>query len=147
MWRLRKRRLQPPRMQPGPPPAPPAGPAGAPRPSDASTCDASTTGLVGRPVGPCVLRHQHDGPVHRDANGTTWSPSPGCTRAELVDQAARVLLEVWLQRAEEHVIASAEEHCRELAGAAVDALLRPVPGGRPLPAEPFREPRTEADRE
>jgi hypothetical protein len=25
------------------------------------------------PLGPCVLRHQHDGPVHQDADGARWS--------------------------------------------------------------------------
>ena len=28
-------------------------------------------------IGPCVLRHDHDGPVHEDANGTQWTdPRP-----------------------------------------------------------------------
>lgn len=45
------------------------------------TCDASTTedlGLVSGPAvfGPCILRHQHDGPVHKDADGKTWCPTP-----------------------------------------------------------------------
>ena len=37
------------------------------------TCDASHAFPgPGQPVGPCVLRHSHDGPVHQDAAGTTW---------------------------------------------------------------------------
>lgn len=47
--------------------------------ADPGTCDASALGLFGRPVGPCVLRHQHDGPVHKDATGTTWSRIPDTT--------------------------------------------------------------------
>ncbi|MFD9834480.1 hypothetical protein [[Kitasatospora] papulosa] len=35
-------------------------------------CSASIDGAFGRPLGPCVLRYQHDGPVHVDASGTTW---------------------------------------------------------------------------
>lgn len=41
----------------------------------AATCDASMPGLDGQPVGPCVLRHGHDGPVHQAANGATWWPT------------------------------------------------------------------------
>jgi hypothetical protein len=42
-----------------------------------STCDASTLGIGGAVIGPCILRHQHDGPVHQDANGTQWTaPNP-----------------------------------------------------------------------
>jgi hypothetical protein len=38
------------------------------------TCDASQLTPFGK-VGPCVLRHQHDGPVHRDRDGGEWWPS------------------------------------------------------------------------
>lgn len=40
------------------------------------TCDASLsdTGFVS-PLGPCILRHGHDGPVHKDASGSTWWPT------------------------------------------------------------------------
>ncbi|MFC9429286.1 hypothetical protein [Streptomyces sp. NPDC056987] len=42
----------------------------------AGTCDASVAGLIGaKPLGPCVLRHQHDGPVHQDSTGATWNRS------------------------------------------------------------------------
>ncbi|MEV8245015.1 hypothetical protein AB0R01_14735 [Streptomyces rochei] len=37
-----------------------------------ATCDASMRTEFGT-VGPCILRPQHDGPVHRDATGTTWA--------------------------------------------------------------------------
>ncbi|MCM2427365.1 hypothetical protein [Streptomyces sp. RKAG337] len=39
-------------------------------------CDASMLGVNGKPIGPCVLRHDHAGPVHRAADGTTWWPTP-----------------------------------------------------------------------
>jgi hypothetical protein len=38
------------------------------------TCDASANALGGEPVGPCILRHGHDGPVHQDATGAKWWP-------------------------------------------------------------------------
>jgi hypothetical protein len=45
----------------------------------APTCDASANipGFWGTPVkaGPCVLRHRHDGPWHRDASGMEWAPN------------------------------------------------------------------------
>lgn len=37
------------------------------------TCDASVIGLMDTPVGPCVLRYQHDGPVCQAADGTRWA--------------------------------------------------------------------------
>jgi hypothetical protein len=44
-----------------------------------TTCGASRTNALG-PLGPCVLRHRHDGPVHQDARGATWwtdrTPAP-----------------------------------------------------------------------
>jgi hypothetical protein len=43
------------------------------------TCDASTHGIVGENLGPCVLRHQHDGPVHQDATGARWSTAVRAT--------------------------------------------------------------------
>lgn len=41
-----------------------------------ATCDASMLGITGKPIGPCVLRHDHPGPVHRAADETTWWPTP-----------------------------------------------------------------------
>ncbi|WP_031514826.1 hypothetical protein [Streptomyces sp. NRRL F-5123] len=38
----------------------------------ASTCDASLDTGFGQPMGPCVLRGHHDGPVHQDATGARW---------------------------------------------------------------------------
>ena len=39
-----------------------------------ATCDASRIAPIGETlIGPCILRHQHDGPVHQDANGTRWT--------------------------------------------------------------------------
>ncbi|MFC9465186.1 hypothetical protein [Streptomyces coelicoflavus] len=37
------------------------------------TCDASTHGLGAATLGPCILRYQHDGPVHQDETGVRWS--------------------------------------------------------------------------
>ncbi|MGA5486680.1 hypothetical protein ACPCK1_02765 [Streptomyces pseudogriseolus] len=45
------------------------------RPPAHTTCDASTAGLAGDTLGPCILRHGHDGPVHKDATGATWWPA------------------------------------------------------------------------
>lgn len=38
-------------------------------------CGASLDTGIGTPLGPCVLRHDHDGPVHQDAHGATWWPT------------------------------------------------------------------------
>jgi hypothetical protein len=46
------------------------------------TCDASTPSAVGDPLGPCVLRYGHDGPVHQTAGGAKWWP---CAGAEASD--------------------------------------------------------------
>lgn len=43
------------------------------RPAEGGTCDASIVGPNGALLGPCVLRHQHDGPVHQDATGARWA--------------------------------------------------------------------------
>lgn len=40
------------------------------------TCDASADTGFADPLGPCILRHHHDGPVHKDANGATWRERP-----------------------------------------------------------------------
>ncbi|MET9142412.1 hypothetical protein [Streptomyces sp. NPDC004042] len=37
------------------------------------TCDASTLGAFDRHLGPCLLRADHDGPVHRGPEGETWA--------------------------------------------------------------------------
>ncbi|MEU6340246.1 hypothetical protein ABZ883_04755 [Streptomyces sp. NPDC046977] len=53
-----------------------------PRTAQPGTCDASwegTGGIGSGYFGPCTLRHQHDGPVHRDRAGREWlerSPDP-----------------------------------------------------------------------
>lgn len=60
------------------------------------TCDASAVingfNLDGSPAtfGPCILRHRHDGPMHKDINGATWRGSPlpqqsATTQADLDD--------------------------------------------------------------
>lgn len=36
-----------------------------------SACSASTRTEFGA-LGPCILRYDHDGPVHQDATGATW---------------------------------------------------------------------------
>lgn len=43
------------------------------RPVEGGTCDASIIGATGALLGPCVLRHRHDGPVHQDATGARWA--------------------------------------------------------------------------
>lgn len=58
--------------------------------TDRQTCDASTivtvtdVALAGVPhtMGPCILRHGHDGPLHKEAGGATWASLqvPGCGR-------------------------------------------------------------------
>lgn len=40
-------------------------------------CSASSYGALGGTVGPCVLRYLHDGPVHQDAEGASWTQRPG----------------------------------------------------------------------
>jgi hypothetical protein len=60
----------------------------------ADTCDTSTLGAVGGILGPCVLRRHHDGPVHQNAYGTTWStrtPEPSPSRATITFTAFLVL--------------------------------------------------------
>jgi len=39
------------------------------------TCDASMPGIGGDPIGPCILRNGHDGPVHQAADGAKWWPT------------------------------------------------------------------------
>jgi hypothetical protein len=46
---------------------------GAARPPIA-WCGASMPGYGAEPIGPCVLRHGHDGPVHQAASGAKWWP-------------------------------------------------------------------------
>lgn len=63
-----------------------------------ATCDASMLGFNGAPVGPCLLRHEHDGPVHKDASGHTWwLTQPGRTieriRAALYDEPTTAVTE------------------------------------------------------
>lgn len=50
---------------------------GSANPSHA--CGASTPGVGSDPLGPCVLRHGHDGPVHQAASGATGWPTPDIT--------------------------------------------------------------------
>lgn len=40
-------------------------------------CGASLPGAGAEPIGPCVLRAGHDGPVHQAASGTKWWPTDG----------------------------------------------------------------------
>ncbi|MEE4546477.1 hypothetical protein V2S66_31495 [Streptomyces sp. V4-01] len=52
-------------------PQPPA--AATPQPP-LTWCAASMPGVGGEPIGPCVLRAGHDGPVHQTATGARWWP-------------------------------------------------------------------------
>lgn len=36
-------------------------------------CGASAQGAQGNPIGPCILRQGHDGPVHQDSDGVKWT--------------------------------------------------------------------------
>lgn len=39
-----------------------------------ATCDASPSfSIVAAIIGPCVLRRDHDGPVHQAADGVQWT--------------------------------------------------------------------------
>lgn len=69
------------------------------------TCDASAVyGVLGsqQMFGPCVLRHRHRGPVHKAANGTTWTELPGADSdaVSIPREALRSLVEVamWVSR-------------------------------------------------
>jgi hypothetical protein len=42
-------------------------------------CAASMPGVGGEPLGPCVLRAGHDGPVHQASTGARWWPTDGAT--------------------------------------------------------------------
>lgn len=59
------------------------------------TCGASTRGWGGATLGPCVLRHRHEDPVHEDANGCTWTMHPamssGDSSSPLREQIAAAL--------------------------------------------------------
>ncbi|MFC1410480.1 hypothetical protein ACEZCY_14570 [Streptacidiphilus sp. N1-12] len=39
------------------------------------TCDAGAAIGLLNPIGPCILRAGHDGPVHVAANGAKWWPT------------------------------------------------------------------------
>lgn len=48
-------------------------------------CGASTRGFGSVLIGPCVLRHGHDGPVHRDEVGVSWTdPRPASESSEML---------------------------------------------------------------
>lgn len=36
-------------------------------------CSASAEGAFGGLLGPCILRYQHYGPLHQDADGSSWA--------------------------------------------------------------------------
>ena len=62
--------------------------------ADRNTCDASMSTLF-RLLGPCVLRADHDGPVHQDAKGVRWGgeaapADPAGQNAPSGDLAARL---------------------------------------------------------
>lgn len=57
-------------------PQPPA--AATPQPP-LTWCGASMPGVGGEPIGPCVLRHGHDGPVHQASTGARWWLADGGT--------------------------------------------------------------------
>jgi hypothetical protein len=83
-----------------------------------ATCDASTLGAFDRPLGPCVLRYGHEGPVHRGPAGETWwltaavaEAPPAATEAPDADaeQLAR-----WGRREQLLVLVTRVQHGRTL---------------------------------
>jgi hypothetical protein len=62
-----------------------------------TSCGTSMPGYGADPIGPCVLRAGHDGPVHQAANGAKWWPEqtltvrdltpPRLISAQLLDEA------------------------------------------------------------
>lgn len=37
-----------------------------------ATCDASIPSIGSTPIGPCILRRDHGGPIHKAASGASW---------------------------------------------------------------------------
>ncbi|WNI19158.1 hypothetical protein [Actinacidiphila sp. ITFR-21] len=75
------------------------------------TCDASTImnlGFFGRPstFGPCILRHEHDGPAHKDANGAEWRPTEGGVieaPESMTEEQIDAFRAAWVQHYADHV--------------------------------------------
>ncbi|MFF8980204.1 hypothetical protein ACF08A_25755 [Streptomyces cellulosae] len=63
-----------------------------------TTCDAShATGFAeGGVLGPCILRHGHDGPLHKDARGATWLLFPASAPAASRPSRATLAVTVFL---------------------------------------------------
>jgi hypothetical protein len=84
-------------------PQPPA--AATPQPP-LTWCAASMPGLGGEPIGPCVLRADHDGPVHQAATGARWWPTDDALITipdTLTEQEAEAFRAAWVQHFADHV--------------------------------------------
>lgn len=55
----------------------PQPPAAATTQPPLTWCAASMPGAGGEPIGPCVLRAGHDGPIHQASTGAKWWPVDG----------------------------------------------------------------------
>lgn len=73
--RLRRGRQPAPAEPRTAPRTPPPEPAGAFSAHPNTWCGASMHTGLSDPVGPCVLRAGHDGPVHQDTHGAKWWPT------------------------------------------------------------------------
>lgn len=74
----------------------------APRPHPGELCGASTGAirLGDEPphhIGPCVLRKDHDGPVHQAADGSQWAGDVGRDTGQELDEAVRAVAEQLLR--------------------------------------------------
>lgn len=67
-------------------------------------CGASMPGIGGQPIGPCVLRNGHDGPVHQAANGTRWWLHNGVITipAPITAEQAEAFRAQWAEHFAEH---------------------------------------------
>lgn len=59
-------------------------------PTTRATCDASLVGSAGD-MGPCILRHHHDGPIHQDTHGATWRRHTPTSRSAIAFSSFLVL--------------------------------------------------------
>jgi hypothetical protein len=94
------------------------------------TCDASLDPGVGDPIGPCVLRHGHDGPVHQDARGARWWPREGTVvtaSGPLTEEQADALRARWMEHFAEHARnGTISPYSPSRVAEAIDARVSPM---------------------
>ncbi|MFF4943712.1 hypothetical protein [Streptomyces rubiginosohelvolus] len=73
-------------------------------------CSASAEGAFGGLLGPCILRYQHYGPLHQDADGSSWSERAAVPDMQHVTATMR----------ENDLLRAASERVREIHAAASD---------------------------